>query len=110
MGVDDAADIGPRSHDVEMKPPFGRRLERPLPRSIFALDAASPRSCRGSATSYGVADGEISMVSPWRAEMLPEVPWFRPGGVHPAALVDDGFAQLKFGVGHVQLLTVQQRC
>jgi hypothetical protein len=32
----------------------------------------------GVMMSYGVADGEISIVSPCRAEMFPDVPWFKP--------------------------------
>jgi len=37
MGVDNAANVGPRFHDVEMNTPFRGWLERPGPRSILPI-------------------------------------------------------------------------
>ena len=82
MAVDDRADVGPRAHDVEMEAPFGRRLQRPRPGAVFAVERHQRHHLRPQQVVGDRALGVISIASPRRAEMLPAVP-----GLKPAALI-----------------------
>ena len=73
--MDDGADVGAGAHDVEMEAPLrgGHVVALGLVAAVLARERHGD-DVLGLELLVGHAGGLISMVSPWRTLMLPEVP------------------------------------